>query len=376
MDIPKWISDLIDKGGSVDDCLTLWKEIQASERDERAALRELKRTEMEQTIRMRELELKDNKLEIQKSVGVVPSSNKATSKNVKLPKFLEGQDPDIFLKSFEKLAALYKWDKSEWPIRIIPLLSGKALEAYSRLNDADGGSYDKIKEAILKRYDLTAEAYREKFRTTTQEQGESFSEFKVKVERYLRHWCVRENIYDDHDKLYDMMLREQLLQNCGKELRLWVNEHKPKTAQEVVDLAESFQVAHKLEVSDTHSKPKQQASNSLGQYKGGSYRDQGRNRDSQRQSQSRNSSNMSRTCYNCHRQGHLSYDCPLKKNEKGKQGNFGLCIDKHKYIGDDNQEGKTVKLSGVAIDSDHSDKISPGLDIVKGTVEGKSHRTS
>jgi len=85
---------------------------------------------------------------------------------------------------------------------------------------------------------------------------------------------------------------------------------------------------------------------------------------------------MSRTCYNCHRQGHLSYDCPLKKNEKGKQGNFGLCIDKHKYIGDDNQEGKTVKLSGVSIDSDHSDKIIPGLDIVKGTVEGKSHRTS
>jgi len=88
--------------------------------------------------------------------------------------------------------------------------------------------------------------------------------------------------------------------------------------------------------------------------------------------QSRNSSNMSRTCYNCHRQGHLSYDCPLKKNEKGKQGNFGLCIDKHKYIGDDRQEGKTVKLSGVAIDSDHNDKISPGLNIVKGTVEGNS----
>ena len=135
MDIPKWIYDLIDKGGSVDDCLTLWKEIQASERDERAALRELKRDEMEQTIRMRELELRDKELEIQKSVGVVPSSNKATSKNVKLPKFVEGQDPDIFLKSFEKLAALYKWEKFEWPIRIIPLLSGKALEAYSRLNE-------------------------------------------------------------------------------------------------------------------------------------------------------------------------------------------------------------------------------------------------
>lgn len=148
-DIPKWISDLIEKGGSVDDCLSLWKELQASERDERAALRELKRIEMEQTIRMRELELKDTQLEIQKCVGVAPSSNNATSKNVKLPKFVEGQDPDIFLKSFEKLASIYKCDKSEWPILIIPLLRGKPLEAYSRLNEADGGSYDQIKDAIL-----------------------------------------------------------------------------------------------------------------------------------------------------------------------------------------------------------------------------------
>jgi hypothetical protein len=52
---------------------------------------------------------------------------------LKLPKFHEGQDPDVFLKSFEKLAALHKIPKLEWALRLVPLLCGKALEAFSRL---------------------------------------------------------------------------------------------------------------------------------------------------------------------------------------------------------------------------------------------------
>lgn len=53
---------------------------------------------------------------------------------------------------------MHKWDKSEWAIHLVPLLTGKALEAYSRLSDGESGKYDKIKEAILKRYELTSEA--------------------------------------------------------------------------------------------------------------------------------------------------------------------------------------------------------------------------
>ncbi|CAC5425856.1 unnamed protein product [Mytilus coruscus] len=189
MDMPKWMSELVEKGGSVTDCLTLRKEIQATEREERAAARDMKRVEMEREIRMRELEIKEKEIAVQQALGVAaPVTSKGDQKYSKLPKFIEVQDPDVFLKSFEKLAILHKWAKSEWPVRIVPLLSGKALEAYSRLSDADG----------------------------------------VK-------------------KLLDLMLREQLLQTCSKDLKLWVNEHKPKYAHEVVDLAESYQVAHKTE---------------------------------------------------------------------------------------------------------------------------------
>jgi hypothetical protein len=43
----------------------------------------------------------------------------------------------VFLKSFEKLAALHKIPKLEWALRLVPLLCGKALEAFSRLPDED-----------------------------------------------------------------------------------------------------------------------------------------------------------------------------------------------------------------------------------------------
>ena len=60
----------------------------------------------------------------------------------------------------------------------------------------------------------------------------------------------------------------------------------------------------------------------------------------------------------------------FEKAEKGKQGNFGLCVNRNKFLEDCNMKGKIVKLSGEVVDSEHCDNTSPGLDIVKGMVEG------
>jgi hypothetical protein len=65
------------------------------------------------------------------------------------------------LKSFERLLVLQKVHKREWVLRLIPLLTGKALEAFSRLSEEDSVEYEKVKTAILVRYELTSEANRE-----------------------------------------------------------------------------------------------------------------------------------------------------------------------------------------------------------------------
>jgi hypothetical protein len=46
----------------------------------------------------------------------------------------------------------------QWALRLIPLLTGKALEAFSRLSEEDSVEYEKVKTTILVRYELTSEA--------------------------------------------------------------------------------------------------------------------------------------------------------------------------------------------------------------------------
>ena len=180
---PKWSDDLIEKGESVALCLETWREMKQTERDERAADRELKKAEIERDGELRkaeierdrelrkaetEREVKLKELEIRdKEVLTGGKEVKVTDRQPKLPKFVEGQDPDVFLKSFERLVTLHKFRKPEWAVRLVPLLSGKALEAYSRLHD-ECNDYEKIKTGISIRYELTAEAYRDKFRLSRQ----------------------------------------------------------------------------------------------------------------------------------------------------------------------------------------------------------------
>jgi len=128
-------------------------------------------------------------------------------------------------------------------------LSGKALEAYSRLSDFESRDYDQIKAAILTRYELTAETYREKFRVSKQGQDESFKEYNVRMENFLRRWCERESVGNDFDKMYDLILKEQLMLSADRELRMWIQEHKPESSIELVSLVEAFQTAHKTMVN-------------------------------------------------------------------------------------------------------------------------------
>ena len=58
---------------------------------------------------------------------------------------MEGQDTDVILKSFEKLGTLHTFPKLEWAVRLVPLLSRKALEAYSRLSDDKCNDYEREK---------------------------------------------------------------------------------------------------------------------------------------------------------------------------------------------------------------------------------------
>jgi hypothetical protein len=168
---------------------------------------------------MRELDLQEQALKVKVKPGDGEAKEQKHEVKYLFPKYVEGEDIDIFLKSFERLAKLHKWPKAEWAVRLVRQLTGKAMDSYARLREGESNDYDIIKKAILKRYDLTASTYRDKFRSCKQEPNETFREFYTRSLNYFEHWCQMERVGEDFRMLLDVIMREQMINSSSKDLQ-------------------------------------------------------------------------------------------------------------------------------------------------------------
>lgn len=58
-----------------------------------------------------------------------------------LPTFQAGEDMDNFLNRFEHLPQTWRWPSEEWSCRLVPLLTGQALEAYLAMDEEEADDY-------------------------------------------------------------------------------------------------------------------------------------------------------------------------------------------------------------------------------------------
>ena len=102
------------------------------------------KAEVEEAQRRDELEMKRLELE-QTPVGAgaqVPNKEDR-AKAPKLPSFVDGKDDlDAYLQRFERFATTAKWEKAGWATKLSALLSGRALDVYSRLSEEAASDYD------------------------------------------------------------------------------------------------------------------------------------------------------------------------------------------------------------------------------------------
>ena len=148
------------------------KELQMHEKDKEAQRRH--------EFAMKELELQGANTE------AGSPGNKSAAKLPKLPAFVDGKDDlDSYLQRFERFARSNNWDESTWSTSLSALLTGKALDVYSRLSETAAVDYKQLKEALLKRYELTENGFRKRFRGGKPENGESPEQFVTRLNRYL-----------------------------------------------------------------------------------------------------------------------------------------------------------------------------------------------
>ncbi|XP_071493976.1 uncharacterized protein [Diadema antillarum] len=283
-------------------------------REERADMLELRRQERETA----ELQLA---IAREKQTKSESSSNGCKARSPKLPLFQEDKDNiDAYLQRFERYAKNQNWPTTDWALNLSTLLTGKALDVHSRLSSAESNDYDTLKHALLKSFQLTAEGFRSKFFSGKPTTGETASQYANRLENYLNRWVSLSGIEHTFEELADLLLREQLISGCHRELAIFLKERQPETSKDVVKLAEQY-----LDARGGTFRPPPPAQRNIqthmGQMPRSNTRPEGKIPPN---NISGNRPPSQPKCYNCHQHGHLARDCT-------KQGNRGrTCFICHK----------------------------------------------
>ena len=144
------------------------------------AAKEQAKIEAEKELALKELELKAQQSQAGASLAATPPPRNKDAKSPKLPSFIDEKDElDSYLLRFERYAENASWEKDTWAIKLSALLTGRAMDVYTRMLDADASDYDKLKKALLTRYNYTEDGYRKRFREATPETEETPDQFSL-----------------------------------------------------------------------------------------------------------------------------------------------------------------------------------------------------
>ena len=256
------------------------------------------------------LELKDHE-----GNGSTPSNlNVIQAVKLKMPYFDERHDDlDTYLTRFERLARVQKWEEDTWGIRLGTLLRGKALEVYNGLVDDEATSYEALTNALRAHFRLTPERYREKLRNSKRLEGETFQQFVVRLETFLKRWLTLSEKKETFEDLKDLILREQLMSVVPADLATFIRERNPATIQDAAGLAQHYVEARKTSsrgVLRTERNPDRRPQGSGA----------GPNKPFLRgESKGSSPQLVGRTCYYCHSPDHLRHSCPKWKRDRAKE---------------------------------------------------------
>ena len=275
------------------------------------AAKEQAKLEAEKELKIKEMELQAQQAQAQvtASSATTPPPRNKDAKSPKLPSFIDEKDElDSYLLRFERYAENASWEKDTWAIKLSALLTGRAMDVYTRMSDADASDYDKLKKALLTRYNYTEDGYRKRFREATPKTEETPDQFVIRLKNYLAKWLeLSGSSPQNFDALVDLIVKEQFINACSEDLAMYLLERGPKDLVELTTWAQKYLIARKEQLGKSKATV------------------QPRRADQKKTTQSKPDSSQGRQrslqCYRCRGFGHRQSECGTKispgKDQKG-----------------------------------------------------------
>ena len=116
--------------------------------------------------------------------------SRAGRDKVVLTKYVEGDDVEAYLTTFERVMTVHGVDQRLWVVHLAPQLAGRAQQAYAALPAEKAGDYSEVKKAILRRYDISPETYRQKFRAAKKKDYEAYAELATRLQDLAEKWLT------------------------------------------------------------------------------------------------------------------------------------------------------------------------------------------
>ena len=264
-------------------------------------------------------------------------SHRPPAKTPKMPTFQDGDDMDSYLTRFERVASLSGWEEVDWAGALSALLTGKALETYSRMAAEDARDYLKLKQALLGRYELTEEGYRAKFRSARPEKNESPPQFITRLQTYLRRWIELSGVDQTMEGVTELLLKEQFLESCPSDLVVHLKMNDGPLPH-LASCAETFLSAHKRSYTGTYDKMSRRSAQGLPREE---KEEKVKPRDEMAKQKTK--------CFKCRRTGHRSFECTAVPRAESERQCFRCLRTGHlaRDCKEKREGGKEVKAGGV-----------------------------